>query len=197
MDEVLDAADSADQQEAELVLVVAGGALVKWQQRRAPIAGMVAQPLRAARPAVVDVGGAGSAIAATRHTSGRAGWWIPSEPPIGVELLRDRLARSGSRGAQTGQGPAGRIIREAVMLVAAHGAYLNGWRNASPALAPETQKTSRISSRLSATTIRVLPASRFHPSETVKPASWRVSSSTNTIGSLLASVISSVETEAT
>ena len=31
--------------------------------------------------------------------------------------------------------------------------------------------------------------------KTVKPASWRVSSSTNTIGSFLASVISSVEME--
>jgi hypothetical protein len=39
MDEFLDAANSADQQEAEhfLVVVVAGGALVKWQ-RRAPSA---------------------------------------------------------------------------------------------------------------------------------------------------------------
>jgi hypothetical protein len=105
------------------------------------------------------------------------------------------LARSGSRGAQTGRGPAGGTLRDAVMLVGARGAYLNGWRNAPPALAPGTQKTSRVSSRLSATTIRVLPASRFHSSETVKPASWRVSRSTNTIGSFLASIISSAKTE--
>jgi hypothetical protein len=40
MDEFLDAADSADQQEAEqfLVVVVAGGASWKWRQRRAPSA---------------------------------------------------------------------------------------------------------------------------------------------------------------
>jgi hypothetical protein len=41
----------------------------------------------------------------------------------------------------------------------------------------------------------LLPASRFHSSETVKPAPWRVSSSTKTIGSFLASVISSVKME--
>src|SRR3954447_17872234 len=140
MDEFLDVANSADQQEAEqfLVVVVAGGALVEVTaapsaERRA--AGCVGQPLRAARPAVAGVGGAGSAIAATRHTSCRAGWWIPSGPPNGVGVAaRPSRAFSGSRGAQTGQGPAGRILRDAVMLVAAHGAYLNGWRNASPAL---------------------------------------------------------------
>jgi hypothetical protein len=118
---------------------------------------------------------------------GTTDWYWSCCAPVsrvrGREELRQAKARRG--------GPFG----DAVMHVAAHGAYLNGWRNASPALAPGTQKTSRLSSRLSATTIRVLPASRFHSSETVKPASWRVSSFTNTIGSFLASVISSVKTE--
>jgi hypothetical protein len=62
----------------------------------------------------------------------------------------------------------------------AHGGYLNGSRNASPALAPGRQKTSRPSC-LSATAIRVLPTFRFHSGETMKPPSWHVSSSTNTM----------------
>ena len=109
MDEFLDAADSADQQEAEqfLVVVVAGGALVEVAaapsaERRA--AGCIAQPLRAVRPAAAGVGGAGSAIAATRHTSCRAGCSIPSGPPIGVGVSSDR-PRSGRRTA-SGRGDA-------------------------------------------------------------------------------------------
>jgi hypothetical protein len=74
MDEFLDAADSADQQEAEqfLVVVVAGGALVEVAaapsaERRA--AGCVAQPLRAVRPAVagVEARAAPSPPRVTRH----------------------------------------------------------------------------------------------------------------------------------
>jgi hypothetical protein len=111
MDEFLDAADSADQQDAEqfLVACVASGALVEVAQRRA--AGRGAQPLRAAWPAVAGVGGAATG---------------------------ERLGREDHSGA--------------VSLIAAQGAYLNGWRTASPAVAPGTQKTSRLSSRRSATT---------------------------------------------
>jgi hypothetical protein len=48
----------------------------------------------------------------------------------------------------------------------AHGAYLNGWRKASPAFSPGTGNTSRHAVRLSATTICVLSVSRSHSSET-------------------------------
>src|SRR3954451_11767968 len=60
-----------------------------------------------------------------------------------------------------------------------HGAYLNGWRNASAALTGETTNAIRPSVRMSWTTIRVWPGSRSHSSVTVRPAPWRVSSSTN------------------
>src|SRR4051812_1228502 len=71
----------------------------------------------------------------------------------------------------------------------AHCTYLNGWRNASPALAPGTGNTSRLSSRMSATTIWLPPVFRSHSSETVSSASWRVSSSTNMTVSFLAPLI--------
>jgi hypothetical protein len=52
----------------------------KLRQRRAPSGRMRSQALRALRPPVASVGGAGSAIAATRHMSCRAGCSIPSGP---------------------------------------------------------------------------------------------------------------------
>src|SRR3954451_278625 len=60
-----------------------------------------------------------------------------------------------------------------------HGAYLNGWRNASAALAGETTNTISPSQRMSWTTIWVCPVSRSHSSVTVRPSPCRVSSSTN------------------
>ena len=65
-----------------------------------------------------------------------------------------------------------------------HGAYLNGWRNASAALTWGTPNTVSLAVRASSTTIWVCPVSRSHRSETVKPSEWRVSSSTNTMKDL-------------
>src|SRR3954454_7694956 len=60
-----------------------------------------------------------------------------------------------------------------------HGAYLNGWRNASAALTGETTNAISPSDRMSWTTIWVCPVSRSHSSVTVRPSPRRVSSSTN------------------
>jgi hypothetical protein len=95
MDEFLDAANSADQQEAEhfLVVVVAGVVLSwKWEQRRAQIAGCTARPLKSRAPGGCQRRRRGSAIAATLHTSCRAGWWISSGPPIGVGVAARPLS---------------------------------------------------------------------------------------------------------
>ena len=73
-----------------------------------------------------------------------------------------------------------------------HGAYLNGWLNSSSALTRGTPNTVRVAVRASRMTIWVCPVSRFHSSQTVKPSLWRVSSSTNTAGICLASVLSPV-----
>jgi hypothetical protein len=66
-----------------------------------------------------------------------------------------------------------------------HGAYLNGWRNASAALTLATSNTDSLAVRASLITIWVCPVSRSHSSETVKPSWRRVSSSMN-MGILLA-----------
>src|SRR5919199_940265 len=84
------------------------------------------------------------------------------------------VVRSLSRGPRVSAAADGELGR---CVGSAHCAYLNGWRDASPALAPGTGNTSRLSSRMSATTIWVSPVSRSHSSETVLSAS---SSSTNT-----------------
>src|SRR5206468_9500739 len=60
-----------------------------------------------------------------------------------------------------------------------HGAYLNGWRNASAALAGGTPNAISPSERASRTTIWVCPVARSHSSVTVRPSPCRVSSSTN------------------
>src|SRR3954470_10367936 len=60
-----------------------------------------------------------------------------------------------------------------------HGAYLNGWRNASAALTGGTTNAISPSDRMSWTTICVCPVSRSHSSVTVRPSPRRVSSSTN------------------
>src|SRR3954464_2492064 len=60
-----------------------------------------------------------------------------------------------------------------------HGAYLNGWRNASAALTGGTTNAISPSHRMSWTTIWVSPVSRSHSSVTVRPSPRRVSSSTN------------------
>src|SRR3954453_7779000 len=60
-----------------------------------------------------------------------------------------------------------------------HGAYLNGWRNASAALTGGTPNATRKSDRVSWTMILVCPLSRSHSSLTVRPSLCRVSSSTN------------------
>src|SRR5215212_11866369 len=60
-----------------------------------------------------------------------------------------------------------------------HGAYLNGWRNASAALTGGTTNAISPSDRMSWTTIWVCPLSRSHSSVTVRPSPCRVSSSTN------------------
>src|SRR3954467_9428326 len=60
-----------------------------------------------------------------------------------------------------------------------HGAYLNGWRNASAALTGGTTNAITPSDRMSWTTIWVCPVSRSHSSVTVRPSPCRVSSSTN------------------
>src|SRR4051794_7695483 len=93
-----------------------------------------------------------------------------------------RSLRRAPRVSAAADGEPGRCVGSV------HCEYLNGWRNASPALAPGTENTSRLSSRMSATTIWASPVSRSHSSETVSSASWRVSSSTNTTGSFLAQV---------
>jgi hypothetical protein len=60
-----------------------------------------------------------------------------------------------------------------------HGAYLNGWRNASAALTGATTNAISPSDRMSWTTIWVCPVSRSHSSVTMRPSPRRVSSSTN------------------
>ena len=60
-----------------------------------------------------------------------------------------------------------------------HGAYRNGWRNASAALTGGTTNAISPSDRMSWTTIWVCPVSRSHSSVTVSPSPCRVSSSTN------------------
>src|SRR3954464_701952 len=60
-----------------------------------------------------------------------------------------------------------------------HGAYLNGWRNASAALTGGTPNAISPSDRMSWTTIWVCAVSRSHSSVTVRPSPCRVSSSTN------------------
>src|SRR3954468_9330415 len=60
-----------------------------------------------------------------------------------------------------------------------HGAYLNGWRNASAALTGGTPNATSPSDRVSSTMIRVCPLSRSHSSLTMRPSLCRVSSSTN------------------
>src|SRR5919112_6513534 len=60
-----------------------------------------------------------------------------------------------------------------------HGAYLNGWRNASAALTGGTTNAICPSDRMSKTTIWVCPVSRSHSSVTVRASPCRVSSSTN------------------
>ena len=47
--------------------------------------------------------------------------------------------------------------RRDALIVGAHGAYLKGWRNASPAFSPATGNTSTLEAPLSATTIWVSP----------------------------------------
>jgi DNA-binding CsgD family transcriptional regulator len=65
-----------------------------------------------------------------------------------------------------------------------HRAYLNGCRNASPALAAGTRNTEWVAARTSSTTTWVFPVSRSHSSEIVRPSAWRVSSSMNISRSL-------------
>src|SRR3954454_17435257 len=60
-----------------------------------------------------------------------------------------------------------------------HGAYRNGWRNASAARTGGTTNAISPSDRMSWTTIWVCPVSRSHSSVTVRPSPCRVSSSTN------------------
>src|SRR4051812_13641251 len=60
-----------------------------------------------------------------------------------------------------------------------HGAYLNGWRNASAARTGGTTNAISPSDRMSWTTIWVCPVSRSHSSVTVRPSPRRISSSTN------------------
>lgn len=67
------------------------------------------------------------------------------------------------RGRAWSEGP----VCEAVVPVNSHGPYLNGRRNASPAAALGTAKTSWVALRISATTIWVSPVSRLHSSETL------------------------------
>src|SRR4051812_34034125 len=87
IDEFLDAADSAEQQEAEqfLVMVVAAGALVEVAAAPNAERRMRSPAAKSRAPAVSGVGGAGSAIAATRHTSCRVGCSIHRDHRLVLE----------------------------------------------------------------------------------------------------------------
>jgi hypothetical protein len=108
-------------------------------------------------PAVAGVGSAGSAIAAARHTSCRAGCSIPSGPPIGVGVSADR-PRSGGRTA-LGRRDARWCSRRVPERMAERVAGIGG---------PDAEDEQALIS---------LEWNR-DAGKTVKPASWRVSSST-------------------
>src|SRR3954471_11950085 len=93
-----------------------------------------------------------------------------------LQCPETRAARENERRARArsaGGGEAPRAIQRD------HGAYLNGWRNASAASTGATPKAIRPSERMSRTTILVCPVSRSHSSLTVSPSLCRLSSSTN------------------
>lgn len=69
--------------------------------------------------------------------------------------------------ARRAKAPVGGWACHAVTTVDAHGAYVNGCRNASAALAAATANTSWLVARMSPRTIRVFPVLRSHSSEIV------------------------------
>ena len=90
---------------------------------------------------------------------------VMARDTLQVEVLRGRVRCACAAGGRKGV----RLedARADATIVGAHGAYLKGWRNASPAFSPTTGNTIRLEVPLSPTTIWVSPVFRSHSSETV------------------------------
>ena len=132
--------------------------------------GSTAWPVdRATRSLPAPAAGIAGPPSASRRSRGRRVAEVVSERPACGQSSRDGqpgLADDVDGRASGGGAPD-------------HGAYLNGWRNASAALTGGTTNSISPSDRLSWTTIWVCPVSRSHSSVTVRPSPCRVSSSTN------------------